>query len=104
MNYGSSFGRSCITAIHVRAMWFRFKQFIDTRIFTAQCHYIENPAGEKNVAVAVHCSKGLDKKVLLENLFDCLHRHTIFTLRHISVFKCMGYKNISTLISVGKRR
>ena len=83
---------------------FRFNQFIDTRIFTAQCHFIENPAGEKNVAVAIHCSQGLDKKVLLENLFDCLHRHTIFTLRHISVFKCMGYKNISTLISVGKIR
>ena len=35
----------------------RFNQFIDTRIFTAQCHFIENPAGEKNVAVAVLAQK-----------------------------------------------
>ena len=43
--------------------------------------------------VKYHCccsswTKGLDKKVL-ENLFDCLYRHIMFTLSRISVLKCM---------------
>ena len=43
--------------VRVLPEWFRFNQFIDTRIFTAQCHFIENPAGEKKVAVSVLAQK-----------------------------------------------
>ena len=53
--------------------------------YHSTCQVNINPAGEISLLLQFVNERFRQKKGLLEDLFNCLYRHILFTLGHISV-------------------